>query len=116
MSKAIENYIDIAGGLTRIGGNKDLYRRLLGKFESSVNIEGLDAAIAAKDFEEAGSIVHAAKGAAGNLSLTAFFEQSAVLMEQLRGGGVPKDEDVRLFRQLYEETKQAIDEYLASAG
>jgi HPt (histidine-containing phosphotransfer) domain-containing protein len=112
MDEAGNKYIDAASGSARVGGNESLYRKLLGKFESSVDIEAFNDAIAAKDFDEAGKIVHAAKGAAGNLSLTAFFEESAVLMEQLRGGGIPQDKDVELFRQLYEETKQAINEYI----
>jgi HPt (histidine-containing phosphotransfer) domain-containing protein len=113
MAEADIKYIDVANGSARVGGNESLYRRLLGKFESNVDITGFDAAIASQDYEEAGKIVHAAKGVAGNLSLTAFFEESAVLMNQLRGGGVPQEVDVELFKQLYEETKVAIDAYLA---
>jgi HPt (histidine-containing phosphotransfer) domain-containing protein len=112
MDEADTKYIDVTGGTARVGGNESLYRRLLGKFEASVDMDGFNDAIAAKDFEEAGRIVHAAKGAAGNLSLTAFFEESSLLMEQLRGGGTPQDKDVALFRSLYEETKEAIDAYL----
>jgi HPt (histidine-containing phosphotransfer) domain-containing protein len=102
----------VAGGSARIGGNESLYRRLLGKFEASVDMEAFDAAVASGDYEEMGKIVHTAKGAAGNLSLTAFFDESTVLMGQLRESGTPQDEDVALFRQLYDETKQAINEYL----
>jgi HPt (histidine-containing phosphotransfer) domain-containing protein len=114
MGEANSKYIDVAGGSARIGGNEALYRRLLGKFEASVDIAAFDAAIDAGDYEEAGKIVHTAKGAAGNLSLTAFFDESTVLMGQLRGNGKPQDEDVALFRQLYEETKQAINDYLSA--
>ncbi|MDR1292895.1 MAG: Hpt domain-containing protein [Clostridiales Family XIII bacterium] len=105
-------YIDAAGGTARVGGNESLYRRLLEKFESSVDMDGFDAAISSKNYEEAGKIVHTAKGVAGNLSLIAFFDASVVLMEQLRGGGVPNDGDVDLFRRLYAETKQAVNDYL----
>jgi hypothetical protein len=111
MSDADTKYIDAASGAARVGGNESLYRRLLGKFESSVDMQGFDAAIASKDYEEAGKIVHTAKGVAGNLSLTAFFDASVTLMEQLRGGGVPNDNDVDLFKHLYTETKQAINDY-----
>jgi HPt (histidine-containing phosphotransfer) domain-containing protein len=95
-----------------VGGNESLYRKLLGKFETSVDIAGYDTTIAARNFEEAGKIVHAAKGVAGNLSLTAFYEESVILMDQLRNGGIPQDKDVQLFRQLYEETLAAIKTYL----
>jgi HPt (histidine-containing phosphotransfer) domain-containing protein len=112
MGIAETKYIDVKSGAARVGGNESLYRKLLGKFESNIDIAGLDAAIASGDFEEAGKIVHTAKGVAGNLSLTAFFEESALLMEQLRGGAAPQEKDVELFRQLYEETKRAITTYL----
>ena len=108
----MSNLIDVQGGLTRVGGNEGLYKRLLGKFEASVDMDGFDAAIADKDYEKAGEIVHAAKGIAGNLSLSDFFDVSAVLMEQLRGGGTPVDADIETFKNLFEETKVAVTEYL----
>jgi HPt (histidine-containing phosphotransfer) domain-containing protein len=111
MGEADTKYIDAASGTARVGGNESLYRRLLDKFESSVDMEGFNAAISSSDYEEAGKIVHTAKGVAGNLSLTAFFDVSVALMDQLRGGGEPQDKDVDLFRQLYTETKQAINDY-----
>jgi len=112
MGAADNKYIDVAGGSTRVGGNESLYQKLLGKFESSVDIQGFDAAIGSKDFEVAGKIVHTAKGVAGNLSLTAFYEESIILMDQLRNGGIPQDKDVALFRQLYTETLDAVKTYL----
>jgi HPt (histidine-containing phosphotransfer) domain-containing protein len=112
MGIADSKYIDVVGGSARVGGNESLYQKLLGKFEASVDIRGFDAAIASKDFEVAGKIVHTAKGVAGNLSLTAFYEESVILMDQLRNGGIPQDKDVALFRQLYTETMNAINVYL----
>ncbi|MDR0852258.1 MAG: hypothetical protein LBN36_07170 [Clostridiales Family XIII bacterium] len=109
---ADSRYIDVQSALARVGGNEGLYKRLLAKFESSIDMDGFNASINAKDYLKAGEIVHAAKGIAGNLSLTVFFEETSKLMEQLRGGGTPQEEDVRLFRQLFEETKVAVAEYL----
>ena len=108
----MSDLLDIQGGLARVGNNEGLLKRLLAKFETSVDMEGFEAALAEKDYVKAGEIVHAAKGIAGNLSLTALFEISSVLMEELRGGGTPVDEDVVKFRQLFEETKVAVNEYL----
>jgi HPt (histidine-containing phosphotransfer) domain-containing protein len=106
-------YIDLESALSRVGGNEGLYKRLLGKFESSIDMAGFDANIAAKDYLKAGEIVHAAKGIAGNLSLNPFFEASSKLMEEVRNGGTPVDADVEAFRALYAETKTAITEFLA---
>ena len=110
---ADSKYIDLASGLPRVANNEMLYKKLVAKFEASVEIDAFDNALSVKDYEKAGEIVHAAKGIAGNLSLAAFYDISVVLMEQLRGGGAPVLEDAGAFRALYGETVQAIKEYLA---
>ena len=112
MGEANPKYIDVATGISRVANNEALYNRLLGKFESSLDMGALDSSIAAQDYTKAGEIVHAAKGVAGNLALTAFFECSEVLMNQLRNGGVPEMDKVEEFEQLYKETVDAIKEYL----
>jgi HPt (histidine-containing phosphotransfer) domain-containing protein len=113
MLEADNKYIDVQGALARVGGNEGLYKRLLGKFETSINMVGFNNSIDAEDYATASDIVHAAKGVAGNLSLSAFYDESSKLMDQLRDGGTPEAEDVELFRQLFDETKQAINAYLA---
>lgn len=105
--------MDIQGGLARVGNNEGLFKRLLGKFEASVDMAGFETAIAEKEYIKAGEIVHAAKGIAGNLSLTALFDASAVLMEELRGGEAPNDASVEAFKAKFEETKVVVNEYLA---
>jgi len=106
-------YIDLASGLPRVANNETLYKKLVAKFESSVDIAEFDAAFAAGDFVRVGEIVHAAKGIAGNLSLTAFYENSSTLMDRIRGGGAPSREEADTFKRLYDETVQAIKDYLA---
>ena len=104
-------YIDAKSALPRLGGNQDLYKKLLAKFEGSVDMQSFKDAIASGDYKAAGDVAHAAKGVAGNLSLTAFFDQSVVVMDQLRENVYNKDE-VEKFEQLFDETKVAIDEML----
>ena len=113
MGVADSKYIDLVSGLPRVANNETLYKKLVAKFEASIDIAAIDSALAAKDFSKVGELVHAAKGVAGNLSLTAFFESSVVLMDQLRGGGEPLQENVAAFKKLYAETVSAINEYLA---
>ena len=112
MGTADSKYIDLASGLPRVANNEALYKKLTAKFEASVDFEGFDAAFAAGDYTKLGEIVHAAKGVAGNLSLTAFYDSSVVLMEQLRGGDAPEQADADAFRRLFDETVRAINEYL----
>ena len=110
---ADSKYIDLASGLPRLANNEALFRKLVAKFAASIDMEAFDAAFSARDYVQLGEIVHAAKGVAGNLSLAAFYENSVVLMDQLRGGGEPALENIDAFRRLYYETIQAIDDYLA---
>ena len=113
MTEANTKYIDVNDGLPRVGNNESLYKKLLGKFEASLDLAALDASIEAKDYNTTGEIVHVAKGVAGNLSLTAFYECSSVLMDQLRNGGTPDMDKIEEFKQLFLETVVAINEYLA---
>ncbi|MDR3364656.1 MAG: Hpt domain-containing protein [Clostridiales Family XIII bacterium] len=112
MGTANSKYIDLASGLPRVANNEMLYKKLLAKFETSVDMAAFEAALAVRDFTKAGEIVHAAKGVAGNLSLAAFYENSVVLMDQLRGGGTPAPGSVDSFKRLYAETVKAISDYL----
>lgn len=104
-------YIDVESALPRVGGNQGLYEKLLAKFEGSVNMQAFKDAIASGDYKTAGDIAHAAKGVAGNLSLTAFFDQSVIVMDQLREENFNEGE-VQKFEQLFDETKAAIDQML----
>ena len=113
MGTADSKYIDLAAGLPRVANNEMLYKKLVAKFAASVDINAFDSALAAKDYETAGEVVHAAKGIAGNLSLAAFYDNSVVLMDQLRDGGAPAQENVDLFKSLYDETVFAIEVYLS---
>lgn len=106
-------YIDAESALARVGGNQDLYNKLLAKFEGSVNMEGFKNAINSGDYKAAGDVAHAAKGVAGNLSLTAFFDQSVIVMNQLREDTYDPAE-VDKFELLFNETKDAINEMLGS--
>jgi len=113
MGIADRKYIDLETGLPRVANNEMLYKKLVAKFEASVDIAAFESALAVQDFKKVGEIVHAAKGVAGNLSLTAFYDNSVKLMDQLRNDGAPIKENVDAFKRLYAETVKAIKEYLA---
>ncbi|MDR3072993.1 MAG: Hpt domain-containing protein [Clostridiales Family XIII bacterium] len=113
MGNLDKKYIDLDSALARLGGNINLYHKLLEKFESSFDMLEFEHALQVKDYESAGGIVHIAKGVAGNLSLDAFYKASQDLMDQLREGSAPNQEQVELFKQYFKETISAIQEYLA---
>jgi len=112
MGVADSRYIDLASGLPRVANNEMLYKKLVAKFAASVDMSEFDSALASMDYEKAGEIVHAAKGVAGNLSLAAFYDNSVVLMDQLRDGAAPEQINVDLFKSLYDDTVFAIEVYL----
>jgi len=113
MGMADGKYIDAQAGLARMANNEALFKKLLAKFETSVDMARFAQTIRDADWVAAGEIVHAAKGVAGNLSLTAFYEEAATLMEQLRGGNEPNPANVAAFEKLHGETVEAIRAYLA---
>jgi CheY-like chemotaxis protein/HPt (histidine-containing phosphotransfer) domain-containing protein len=78
---------DLASGLSRLRGNKRLYRKLLLDFGIKYGgVAGeIREALAAQDFDQAHSLVHNIKGLAGNLAATDL-QAAAVNMEKLVKG------------------------------
>ena len=78
---------DLATGLSRLMGNKRLYRKLLLDFGANCGgVAGdIREALAARNFTRAHSLVHNLKGLAGNLAATGL-QASTVAMEKLVKG------------------------------
>jgi two-component system sensor histidine kinase/response regulator len=78
---------DLAAGLKRLMGNKQLYRKLLVDFGTKYTETARDirAAIDVNDFEKAHSLVHNLKGLAGNLEAKDL-QAATVEMEKLVKG------------------------------
>ena len=80
--------------------------------KSSGDFAAFEAAIAADDMHGAEAHIHSIKGITGNLSLTALFEASAVLNNQLRDGSYDHAALVR-YREAYPITIGFIDILIA---
>lgn len=78
--------IGVDEGIGRFMGNEDLYERFLKKFLEDHSMEELNEKFRCGNLEEAFRAAHTLKGVAGNLSLTVLYEQSARIVEILRGG------------------------------
>jgi two-component system sensor histidine kinase/response regulator len=78
---------DLATGLSRLMGNKRLYRKLLLDFGTNYRdvADEIREALAARNFTQAHSLVHNLKGLAGNLAATDL-QAAAVAMEKLVKG------------------------------
>jgi HPt (histidine-containing phosphotransfer) domain-containing protein len=80
--------ISIKSGISKVGGNKKLYRKLLGKFlESNVNtVERIRNALDKGDTEVAARLAHTVKGVAGNLGANDLFSIAAALEKATKKG------------------------------
>jgi two-component system sensor histidine kinase/response regulator len=108
---------DLAAGLSRLMGNKRLYRKLLLDF--GVNYGGVAAeisqALEAKNFKQAHSLVHNLKGLAGNLEATDL-QTAAVEMEKLVRGQTAKITSDKGLNRKFVELENAIQHALDAVG
>ena len=92
-------FVDMDDALKRVGGNKGLYVKLLGRFVDGNHLEGLDGAIAGSNMEEASHLAHTLKGVSSNLSLMKVAAISTDLEQLFKSGGD--------YAALYEDLKVA---------
>jgi two-component system sensor histidine kinase/response regulator len=108
---------DLAAGLSRLMGNKRLYRKLLLDF--GANYGGVAAeisqALEAKDIMQAHSLVHNLKGLAGNLEATNL-QTAAVEMEKLVRGQTAKITSAKGLKRKFVELENAIQYALDAVG
>ena len=106
---------DLADGLSRLQGNKKLYRKLLLSFATDYNAVAneIRQALDAKDFDQAHSLVHNLKGLAGNLAATGL-QAAAVNLEQLVKG-VEKNPSATDLNLKFSELETALNQALESA-
>jgi CheY-like chemotaxis protein/HPt (histidine-containing phosphotransfer) domain-containing protein len=80
--------VDVAGGLTRVAGNKRLYRSLLVQFatKQADSPAQISTAIEKGDRELAERIAHTVKGVAGNLGIGSIFDAAKKLESAIRKG------------------------------
>jgi HPt (histidine-containing phosphotransfer) domain-containing protein len=101
-----ESEFDTKTAIERLGGNKDLYRDLLGLFiyqYESIDTEILKL-IGMNKIEELQCLVHTIKGVAGNLGADTLFEDAKTLNIDLKNGNL----DTALINKFNESMKTAI--------
>jgi len=104
-----EHYIDIDDALQRIGGNMDLYIRLLTKFKDGDNLTPLEEAINTGTIEDATQKAHTLKGTAANLSLKRIAEVALELELKLKNG-LDCADSLTTLKQVYNKTLDYINE------
>ena len=80
--------ISILSGLSRVGGNRQLYVKLLCKFrESQENaLQQIKAALQSGNMETAGRLAHTVKGVSGNLGMEGLYRAAAELEKAIKEG------------------------------
>ena len=110
-TRARDEYIKVKEGLARVRDNKKLYRRMLGLFLESGEFASLEEYLTQREYAKAADSAHTIKGMTGNLSLTALFNISTKLMEDLRQG-VTSDEAEASLRAAYSQTRIYAEEVM----
>ena len=107
---------DLAAGLSRLRGNKKLYRKLLISFASDYTTVANDIrrALDTEDFDQAHSLVHNLKGLAGNLAATDL-QTAAVNLEKLVKGIDKKVSSPEQLNLRFSELENALNQALGSA-
>jgi HPt (histidine-containing phosphotransfer) domain-containing protein len=108
-------YVDQADGMKRVMNNAKLYHRLLGKFRAENNLDVLNAAVSAGDYEAAQVAAHTIKGIAANLSLAELYKQSVEVESQIKAKSVNPGA-METLQACFTETQNAIDKVIAQDG
>ena len=104
-------FIDLEDGLSRIGGNAIMYKRLLGRFVDESFYEDLDLSLNSGDIEEAAHQTHSLKGLSANLSLIKI-QALSVELEQLLKAGADYSAIMGELKQAFIMTAEKIREFI----
>jgi HPt (histidine-containing phosphotransfer) domain-containing protein len=107
---------DLADGLTRLQGNKKLYRKLLLNFAANYKTSAneIRQTIDDRDFEQAHSLVHNLRGLAGNLA-AAELQAGATNLEKLVKGAHQNPPPPRELNLKLSELENVLNQALESA-
>jgi CheY-like chemotaxis protein len=104
---------DLAVGLSRLMGNKRLYRKLLLDFGANYAgvADEIHQALATKDFKQTHSLIHNLKGLAGNLAASDL-QAAAVEMEKLVKGHSEETVSEKDLKEKFAELNYALEQAL----
>jgi HPt (histidine-containing phosphotransfer) domain-containing protein len=113
MSEIVNIILDSQIGISRLGGNKTLYLKLLTSFFDSLK-EGLPPfknVLSSQTREEFCREIHSLKGVSGNLSAIALYESCSALDASIKLGKLDED----LYNNIvvvFKETQLEVDRFL----
>ncbi len=98
--------IDAPKALSRLGGNRAFFTKLLERFVTGSLYKDFIASLETENASDIRDKAHALKGVAANLSLTPLFEHIAALEQESKDGAVIRRDDPRLkdLERVYQKT------------
>lgn len=94
ISYEIAQNIDLAGAKERFMGNEGLFKKFLLRFPQENRYGELEKQIEENNAEGAFQVAHTMKGVVGNLSLVAVGDVLNPIVEVLRAGNFPQNEQM----------------------
>lgn len=106
--------LDIKGALTRLGGRKELYEKVLKKFvpECSRAHETISRQLADGDMEAASRTAHTVKGASGTIGATVLSRAAEDVEKQIKNRQKDLAPYLKRFNEVMNNTLKMISEYL----
>ncbi|MCL2078514.1 MAG: Hpt domain-containing protein [Oscillospiraceae bacterium] len=98
-----KEYIDVEDAVKRVGGNMDLFKRLLAQFMGGDHFQKLDEALDAGETEAAARLAHTLKGTGANLSLHKLSAAAAELEQNIKNG-IDHTESLANLKQIFDAT------------
>lgn len=82
----LKQYVDVEEALTRVRGNKTIYKSLLQSFTKNNYMDGLRRDFQKENWADAAQTLHTLKGVSANLSLKELNMSIVILESQLKNG------------------------------
>lgn len=102
--------VDVDGGVKRLGGNENIYKKMLGSFLKMMKQYEVDPDFGCENYDEVIERAHAIKGGAGNLVVTPIYESYTEIVDLLRKGEpVQAKESLRKILPVQDKIVQAIE-------
>lgn len=117
----VPQLMDVNQGLSLLGGNQTLYKKLVQQFVEQIHLEfsplvqkmsDLESGNRSQNYEEAQKLAHALKVVSGNLALTRLSLIATDLDRQLKVKQPPTPELIEAFKNCLDQTSNAIQEWV----
>ena len=100
---------DVDGAMKRFMNNEQLYKKCLKKFLGDESMDILKESCVAGDTQNAFKAAHTMKGFIANLGMEKLHETLTPLVEKLRIGTIPEQEEIDNLGKIYQEMYELIE-------